>query len=633
MSRSLGNRLTPNFLKTSNQKKAKEKEQNEQNMKNYLKKINDHELSKKYQNFISNKNKYNNEKYNEKLMNFIDTEKVGKLVKIKRLINKVDKDGISILMYTILNKQNEKTKLLIENNADVNIVDKDGNSALMYAIGQENNFEICKLLIENGANINLQNNSGKTPLMESITAYKIYPTFDISIFKLLIENGANINMQDKNGRTALIYALTNKNNEIFSLLIDRGADLNIKDKEGKNILMYAIGLENNFEICKLLIDKGIIITNTDINTFLVNIIYEINSTNKINNRRRNNMKKYKSNSINNYLNIIKILIENYINLNVNVKDVNNPLLLAFNLKYYFICKLLIDKGFKITNTNMDKFLREGIRDNNTEIVKLLIDLIKNNKNTNFNVKDEDTYLLLAFKGWNNTEICELLIDNGFKIKDKNKILMEMMNIYLKQNNNFFRDQIRDKIKILIKNGADINVKDANTFLINMINSYNLEMCKLLIENKSTDLNLQDEEGNTPLMISLKKRNDNFFINKNNYEISKLLIESRSDLDLQNNNGETALMIAINTYDYKISELLIDKCKINNLELKNKNGKTALILAIQKEMAEICELLKKKGLKLNSESKRTAKKFAKNIPDKTSGTDERKYKINDLLDEW
>ena len=41
------------------------------------------------------------------------------------------------------------------------------------------------------------------------------------------------------------------------------------------------------------------------------------------------------------------------------------------------------------------------------------------------------------------------------------------------------------------------------------------------------------------------------------------------------------------------------------------------------------------IKINiiSESKRTAKKFAKNIPDKTRGTDERKYKIIDLLDEW
>jgi ankyrin repeat protein len=58
----------------------------------------------------------------------------------------------------------------------------------------------------------------------------------------------------------------------------------------------------------------------------------------------------------------------------------------------------------------------------------------------------------------------------------------------------------------------------------------IEIVKMLIKAKS-DINLQDEEGDTPLHLAYKK---------NNPEIIKLLLESGANPELQNKNNLTPI---------------------------------------------------------------------------------------------
>ena len=69
---------------------------------------------------------------------------------------------------------------------------------------------------------------------------------------------------------------------------------------------------------------------------------------------------------------------------------------------------------------------------------------------------------------------------------------------------------------------------------------------------------------------------------------KLLLDKNPDLDILNDYGETALMIAVKMNNIQIVRLFIKKgCNIN---IKNYYGDTALMIAITNSYASIVKLL-------------------------------------------
>jgi serine/threonine-protein phosphatase 6 regulatory ankyrin repeat subunit B len=69
----------------------------------------------------------------------------------------------------------------------------------------------------------------------------------------------------------------------------------------------------------------------------------------------------------------------------------------------------------------------------------------------------------------------------------------------------------------------------------------------------------------------------------------MILSKGCNVDIQDNNGFTALMWAAKKGHNEICELLINKgC---NVDIQNNNGNTALILATEKGHKEICEMIK------------------------------------------
>lgn len=89
--------------------------------------------------------------------------------------------------------------------------------------------------IKDGVNVNGRGEDEKTPLMLAAMSNK-----NPDIIRILIENGADVNAQMEGGYTPLILAaLNNQGFEIIKVLIKNGADVNAKNVHGETPLISA----------------------------------------------------------------------------------------------------------------------------------------------------------------------------------------------------------------------------------------------------------------------------------------------------------------------------------------------------------------------------------------------------------
>ena len=104
-------------------------------------------------------------------------------------------------------------------------------------------------------------------------------------------------------------------------------------------------------------------------------------------------------------------------------------------------------------------------------------------------------------------------------------------------------------------------------------------------NKEININAQDKDGNTKLMRRLLKyASSHYYASSRNPATCKKIIDivenKHSDLNIQNNNGDTALIIASKWSLHGHVELLIKNGA--NVNIQNKNGDTALNVVFQKK---------------------------------------------------
>jgi len=133
----------------------------------------------------------------------------------------------------------------------------------------------------------------------------------------------------------------------------------------------------------------------------------------------------------------------------------------------------------------------------------------------------------------------------------------------------------------------------------------LSQIKNSVKNRPNILDRQNEHGYTALMLACARRagyNKSTYSDSLNRDLIKLLIELGCDVNLQNIDGETALMIASNlTYTedclYIVTLLVKAKC---NLCLKDKEGKTVMERNLSNKTAQyLKQIFKNNALKLSS----------------------------------
>ena len=107
---------------------------------------------------------------------------------------------------------------------------------------------------------------------------------------------------------------------------------------------------------------------------------------------------------------------------------------------------------------------------------------------------------------------------------------------------------------------------------------NRDLIKILCEHPTTDINAQDEDGNTPLLIAAQNES---WINNYIWSINYLLTKN-ADPTIVDKNLRTPLSTAAHSHEIRIIKLLLTTKKVRDtINSQDIEGKTALMLSVDR----------------------------------------------------
>jgi uncharacterized protein len=291
-----------------------------------------------------------------------------------------------------------------------------------------------------------------------------------------------------------------------------------------------------------------------------------------------------------------------------------------------IVRALLDRGAHVNQgTKYKTALMHATSEGHTEIVKLLLA-----KGAEVNVQtDEGTALMMGVIG-NDAEIVRLLLNAGADVKAKHRLgdtalmmaarsmiyqpnvapvpnpSIELMQMLLAKGADvnargdwertaLMHVNTASKVNLLLAHHVDLNVKDKDgqTALIMATARGEVEVVDALLKG-GVDANARDTKGATALLHSLSYRGSVY--NDNDKRMAKgrlesarrLLLLSSIDVNLQNDDGESSLMRAINLGDTEMVKLLLARGADPNAS--DILGHTAFVFAYEKGIPEIERLI-------------------------------------------
>jgi ankyrin repeat protein len=132
---------------------------------------------------------------------------------------------------------------------DVNATEADGTTALHWAVRSDDQ-ELTRMLLRAGADPKRANRYGMTPLQLAAV------NGSVAVASALLEAGADPNVVLPEGETILMTAARTGQPELITLLLDRGADIHARERwYGETALVWAVA-ENHAEAARVLVARG-----------------------------------------------------------------------------------------------------------------------------------------------------------------------------------------------------------------------------------------------------------------------------------------------------------------------------------------------------------------------------------------
>jgi ankyrin repeat protein len=408
--------------------------------------------------------------------------------------------------------------LLNQNDINVNIKGDYGFTLLHTACAKVNDLslDVFKLLIEkHGADVNAQAYNKDTPLHKALYSFKPSGHRDMTVLTYLLnQNDINVNIKGWNGETLLHLACQQINDlsfDVFKLLIEiYGADVNTPNDNKDTPLHLALSKFN-------------LSGHRDINalTYLIN---QKNININIKGKSGNTLLDVACININTLpIEIFKLLIETAgCDVNGQDNDKNTPI-------HYALCNFNPNWGGDIT----------------------VLTYLLSQKGVNGNIKGGDgaTLLHTACAKVNNLplDVFKLLIEAmGWDVNvpndDKDTPLHNAFRCFDLHNSN----DISVLQYLLSQNNVDVNTKgkDGNTILhhaCEKIHDLPLNVFKILIATHGADVNIQDNNNDTPLHCAFRHFKQD---NGGNINVLTYLINQQNvNVNIKGKKGHTLLHLA------------------------------------------------------------------------------------------
>ena len=191
----------------------------------------------------------------------------------------------------------------------------------------------------------------------------------------------------------------------------------------------------------------------------------------------------------------------------------------------------------------EKLLSAWDKETNQSRAEYIRVLISEGANVNAKDKNGRTPLMLA----SDPEVIKVLRDAGAK----GPTTAEVVQASWKLRTANYEDIKADYIRVLISEGADVNVRNSGGWTPLMFAAHysRPEIAELLIE-KGAELEARSDDGLSPLMLAAKE--------SSTLEIVQLLVEKGAELEARGPFGKTPLMFAVRSSKPKIVKLLIEK---------------------------------------------------------------------------
>lgn len=547
--------------------------------------------------------------HKELLKNYIDEKKIQSLIDSGVDINKKDAKGRTLLFELAAKRRIESIKILIKNGIDINAEDNYGKTVLSEAADKMDGMMI-RFLLDNGSSVNHINSSGRTVLQDAALEE------NDKVFKILMAHDPDLSITDHYGRTVLFDAVEGGNLEIIKELVHNVDDLNITDSNGQTVLFHSV-LKDDDRVTKFLVSNAI-----DVNV--------------LDNKRQNalfNAVVLGAKSIPS----IEALLEAGVKL--NIKDNKDKTLLDEILKILAIAKksdakvegkyrfvnedrnylkltsFLIDNGLAIDRVDSQgkTVLYKEVERENYDTINFLLA-----SGADINAQDNEGRTVLfdaVLKGPSNMNMIDHLIENGVNIDHRDYTQRTVIDdlceaILITQNNKkptlkrFL--ELRDgedyfvllKKMLIFKPKINQRRQDGKTLIFDLVNENNLELIKHIV-NAGADLNIEDNEGNTPLSymidnglkITSQKQKELFL------ERLVFLLKFRIEINTVDKDGRTIFHKAVMSDDVEVVEKLLTKK--TNLDIRDKQGRTALHHTQWKGNYKIARLLIAAGADINA----------------------------------
>lgn len=305
--------------------------------------------------------------------------------------------------------------------------------------------------------------------------------------------------------------------------------------------------------------------------------------------------------------MFELLVNNGANVEEsNPPEIAIPLDTAISYRRTHMFRIMLAKIPESPQKNnlMQKLLLKAIEHESIEIIELLLEA-----GVRPDILDNQCNLpLLKAASTNNPAMLQLLIDKVVSLPNANNV---SLNTALR---GAIKTGYKDNVQILLNAGADPSVQneDGDTALLTAIKEGKLESTKVIIsaikngnkhpiqnqiqESKEYDdsrmisakniLNLKNNEGDTALSLAISYGYEKIF---------ELLFDAGANTDIKYKNGDTLLIKAAKN-NLKISRLLIPK--INNLDETDNDKNTALNIAASLGNKQCVEMLLKAGANPN-----------------------------------